>query len=149
MLSLKLPRCSLGLNPLPNHSSFCIHVDHILCVCVVSRFSRVRLFVTLWTVAHQVPLSTGFSRQEYWSWLPCPPPGIKPSSLLSSALTGLFFFLPLAPPGKPETHTSSNKTSSMKAFEICLFHLLLLAYINHNLLSAKFSNISCTFPGTR
>ena len=34
-------------------------------VCVLSHFSRVQLFVTPWTVAHQVPLSMGFSRQEY------------------------------------------------------------------------------------
>ena len=46
-----------------------------LCVCTLSHFSHVRLFATLWTVAHQDPLSTGFSRQEYWSGLPCPPPG--------------------------------------------------------------------------
>ena len=49
------------------------------------------------TVACQAPLSVGFSRQEYWSGLPCPPPGhlpdpgIKPESLLSAALTGGFF----------------------------------------------------------
>ena len=42
--------------------------------CMLSRFSCVQFFVTLWTVAHQVPLSMGFSRQEYWSGLPCPPP---------------------------------------------------------------------------
>ena len=44
--------------------------------CILSHFSRVRLCVTLWTAAHQAPLSTGFSRQEYWSWLllPCPSP---------------------------------------------------------------------------
>ena len=42
---------------------------------MLSRFSCVRLFVTPWTVAHQVPLSMGFSRQEYWSGLPCSPPG--------------------------------------------------------------------------
>ena len=40
-----------------------------------SRFSWVRLFVTPWTVAHQAPLSMGFSRQEYWSGLPFPSPG--------------------------------------------------------------------------
>ena len=40
--------------------------------CVLSRVSRIRLFVTLWTVAPQAPLSLGFSRQEYWSGLPCP-----------------------------------------------------------------------------
>ena len=54
--------------------------------CMLSCFSRVRLFMTLWTVAHQAPLSMGFSRQEYWSGLPCPPQqylpntGIKPTS---------------------------------------------------------------------
>ena len=41
-------------------------------------FSHVRLFATLWTAAHEAPLSMGFSRQEYWSWLPCPPPGDLP-----------------------------------------------------------------------
>ena len=46
--------------------------------CVLTRFSRVRLFATLWTVARQAPLSMGFSRQEYWSGLPCPPPGDLP-----------------------------------------------------------------------
>ena len=51
---------------------------------------------TLWTVAHQAPLSMGFSRQEYWSGLPCPlpgdlpDPGIEPTSL-TSALAGQFF----------------------------------------------------------
>ena len=41
--------------------------------------SCVRLFVTPWTVAHQAPLSMGFSRQENWSGLPCPPPGDLPN----------------------------------------------------------------------
>ena len=46
---------------------------------VLSCFSCVWLFVTLWTVAHQVPLSMGFSRQEYGSRLPRPPPGDLPN----------------------------------------------------------------------
>ena len=55
------------------------------------------LFATPWTVAHQVPLSKKFPRQEYWSELPCPPPralpdpGIKLMSLMSPALVGGFF----------------------------------------------------------
>ena len=59
--------------------------------------NHVQLFATPWTVACQAPLFTGFSRQEYWSGLPCPPPGhllhpgIKPKSLMSSALAGGFF----------------------------------------------------------
>ena len=61
------------------------------------RWSSVRLFATPWTLAHQAPPSMGFSRQEYWSGWPCPPPGdlphsgIEPSSLLSPALAGRFF----------------------------------------------------------
>ena len=50
-----------------------------VCACVFSHFSRVRLFATLWTVAHQPPLSIGLSRQEYWSGLPCLPPGDLPN----------------------------------------------------------------------
>jgi len=55
-----------------------------------------RLFAILWTVTHQTPLSMGFSRQEYWSGLPCPPPGdlpdpgIEPASLV---LVGGFFIM--------------------------------------------------------
>ena len=66
-------------------------------MCMLSRFSHVRLFATLWTVAHQAPLSVGFSRQEYWSGLLCPPPGhlpnpgIEPTSLMSPALADWFF----------------------------------------------------------
>ena len=68
------------------------HTHIYVCVCVLSHFSCVRLFATLWTVAHQAPLSIGFSRQEYWSGLPCSPPedlsnpGIEPASLMSPAL---------------------------------------------------------------
>ena len=77
--------------------------------CVLRHFSCVWLFATLWTVAHPTP-SMGFSRQEYWSKLPCPPPGdlsdpgIEPASLTSPALVGGFFTtLWLLQPGKPES----------------------------------------------
>ena len=59
--------------------------------------SRVRLFVILWTVAHQAPLPMEFSRQEYCSGLPfpsprdLPDPGIEPASLTSPALASGFF----------------------------------------------------------
>ena len=46
---------------------------------MLSDFSRVQLFTALWTVAHQDSLSMGFSRQEHWSGLPCPPPGNLPN----------------------------------------------------------------------
>ena len=45
---------------------------------MLNRFSHIRLFVTLRKLACQAPLSMGFSRQEYWSGLPCPPPGDLP-----------------------------------------------------------------------
>ena len=48
-------------------------------IFVVQSPNHVPLFLTLWTVAHQSPLSMGFSRQEYWSGLPCCPPGDLPS----------------------------------------------------------------------
>ena len=58
----------------------------ILFLCVLSHFSCVRLFVTLWTVAHQAPLSMGFSRQEYLSGLPFPTLGDLPHQGLNSRL---------------------------------------------------------------
>ena len=70
-----------------------------------------RLFVTLWTIACQAPLSMGFSRQEYWSGLPCPPPGdlsnpgIEPASLTSPVLAGGFFNT--KPPRKPSMGITS------------------------------------------
>ena len=48
--------------------------------CLLSCFSHVQLFTTLWTVACQAPLSMGFSGQEYWSGLPCTPPRDLPDS---------------------------------------------------------------------
>ena len=59
-----------------------------------------------WTVAHQAPLSVGFSRQEYWSGLPFPPPGDLPDpGIEPRSRTSLLHWqagsLPLAPPGKP------------------------------------------------
>ena len=74
---------------------------------VPSCFSCVQFFAILWTVAHQLPLSMGFSRQEYWSGLPCPSPGdlpkpgIEPASLMFPGLAGRFL-VPLGPPRKPK-----------------------------------------------
>ena len=71
---------------------------------LLSHFSGVQLFVTSWTVAHQVPLSMKFSKQEYWSGLllptprHLPDPGIEPMSLVSPALAAGFFTT--VPPGK-------------------------------------------------
>ena len=66
-------------------------------LCVLSCFSHIQLCSTLRTVACQSPQSMGFSRQESWSGLPCPPPGnlpdpgIKPESLTTPALACEFF----------------------------------------------------------
>ena len=51
-------------------------------MCMLSRFSRVQLSMTPWIGARQAPLSKGFSRQEYWSGLPCPPPGDLPNPVM-------------------------------------------------------------------
>ena len=65
--------------------------------CILNYFCSVRLCVTLQTLACQAPLSMGFSRQEYWSELPCPPlrdfpdSGTEPVSLTSPVLAGGFF----------------------------------------------------------
>jgi len=48
-------------------------------LCMLSRFSRVQLSATLWTIVHQAPLSMGLSRQEYWRGLPCPSPWDLPN----------------------------------------------------------------------
>ena len=80
--------------------------------------SHVRLFATLWTLAHQAPLSMGFSRLEYWSGLPfltpgdLPNPGIETTSLASSALAGGFFTT--EPLGQPKQLLECGK------FKFCL-----------------------------
>ena len=71
-------------------------------VVVVQWLSHVQLFATLWTIAHQAPLSMGFPRQEYWSGLPFPSPGDLPNpgiKPMSPEFAGRFFTT--EPPGKP------------------------------------------------
>ena len=87
---------------LPGFSVHGISQARILVKVKVKSLSRVRLFVTPWTVAYQASPSMGFSRQEYWSGLPfpspgdLPDPGIEPGSpaLEADALTS-------EPPRKP------------------------------------------------
>ena len=76
------------------------HNKHNICnryLCMLCHLSCVQLFATPWAVAHQAPLSMGFSEQEYLSGLPCPPTGdlpnlgIKPKFLKSPSLAGRFF----------------------------------------------------------
>ena len=81
-------------------------------VCVLSCFICVQLFVTPWTVAHQAPLSMGFSRQEYWSGLLGPPPRDLPDPGIEPGLLCLLHWqvgsLPLVPPGGPRDNYSSH-----------------------------------------
>ena len=93
------------------HSAF--FMGQLSLLMKVKLLSRVRLFATPWTVAHQAPSSMGFSRQEYWSGLPfpspgdLPDPGIKPTSpaLQADALTSV-------PPGKQSGSQKNRDQSS-------------------------------------
>ena len=91
---------------------------------LLSRFGHVQLCAALWTVACQAPLSMAFSRQEYWSGLPGPPPGHLPGpgiELVSPARQA--DSLPTDSPGKPyKCVTGKNKSDSISD----LFLLLLL-----------------------
>ena len=83
-----------------HYKNICVHYE-----CMLSCFSRVQLFATLWTVAHGTPLSMGFSRQEYWSGCHALLQGIFPTQ--GSSLSLLCFLhcqvgsLSLVPPGNP------------------------------------------------
>ena len=85
-------------------------------VCVLSHLSQARLFGTSWTIACQARLFMGFSRKEYWSGLPCPPPGdlpnpgIKPTSPVSLALQADSF--PLSQGSPNRTYFVLNLTLS-------------------------------------
>ena len=76
--------------------SMCVSLCVCVCTRILSRFSHVPFFVTLWTVACQTSLFKEFPSQEYWSGLPCPSPGdladtgIKPRSLMSPTMAGSF-----------------------------------------------------------
>ena len=81
--------------------------------------NHVRLCVAPWTVARQAPLSMGFSRQESWSGLPCPPPGdfpdpqIKPESPVSPALQAdsLLLSHQSSPPKGPDYSKTAEEHS--------------------------------------
>ena len=63
------------------------------------------MLVTPWTVVHQVPLPMGFFRQEYWSGLPFPSPGVLPDPGIEPRSPALQVdSLPIEPPGKPIVH---------------------------------------------
>ena len=94
-------------------------------MCCAYLLGHVRLFTPPRTVAHQAPLSIGFSRQDYWSGLPLPPPGelpnlgIKPKSVPSPALAGRIFTS--APPGSPLEACTSVSMYSLFPHDILSF----------------------------
>ena len=110
----------------------CLLIRVLLCflfvfsLCMLSYFSRVRLFATLWPVALQAALSVGFSRQEYWNELPFPPhgnlpdPGIEPTSL--PLLHWQASSLPPVPPGRPFQSLGEEQHDLGYAFLKCFIH---------------------------
>ena len=91
-----------------------------VCVCVCAQLlSHIQLSATPWIVAHQAPLSMGFSRQKHWNGLPfsspgdLPNPGIEPPSLVSPALAGeVFTAVPLGNP----VHVFSIRFFSLRSY---------------------------------
>ena len=75
-----------------------------MCIVVLS-LSPVGLFATLWIIAHQAPLSMGFSRQEYWSGLSCPLPGVLTQGWNLYLLHCQADFLPLRHQESPYVHS--------------------------------------------
>ena len=81
-------------------------------VCLLSCFSRDRLFEIPRTVVHHTPLSMEFSRQEYWSGLPCPPPGALPNPGIESAS--------LVPPELADRFFTTSATSDISNSKLLL-----------------------------
>ena len=120
LILLHWQECSLPLVP-PGK-------PNVRMLLLLSRFSHVRFFATLWTVAHQAPLSMGFSRQKYWNGLPCPPPGdlldprIEPQSFVSCISKWILYHkhylgsknIPL-----PATHTKNASSAVLQDTNKC------------------------------
>ena len=118
------------------------------CACILGCFSHVQLLVILWTVAPQAPLSMGFSRQEYWNGLPCPPPrdlpntGIKPCLLHWQVES-----LTLVPPGKPGiSGQTSELLIEVEAAPVPQHQHSLISF-KEFIKSHKFRRIEGGFPG--
>ena len=93
---------------------------------MLSLFSRVQLCATPWTIAPQAPLSMEFSRQEYRSGLPCPPPGDLPNPGIDRSPALQADSLPSEPRGKP--NYLHYLLSFSQSYAECL-HLLILVVL--------------------
>ena len=135
----------------PRYACMSLHAYNL------SYFSFNQFFATSWTVAHQSPLPMGFSRQEYWSGLPCPPPGALLTQRSNHHLLCLLHWqagsLTLAPPEKPLYLTAVVQllscvrlfaTPGTAAYEASLPHCLLEFLL---LLLSRFSRVRlCATP---
>ena len=108
-----------------------------MCACVLSCFSHVWLFVMLWTVALQAPLSMGFSRQEDWSGLPfpfprdLPNPGIEPVSRMSPSLAGGVFTTRASWEAQCHTVYSPWVSSLLPKLCLCIFSMFLCVVVDY------------------
>ena len=98
----------------------------VIHLCMLSHFSCVWLCAALCSVAHPAPLSMGFSRQEYWSGLPCPPPGVSSwpgdQTIVFYLLHWQVGSLPLVPPGKPLLSGCISLNRMLPSFSIFKDH---------------------------
>ena len=118
-----LSSLAIGWRP----ASAACHVAAELCA-----LSHVQLSAAPWTTGHPAPLSMQFSRQEYWSGLPFPSPGdltnprIKPASLVSPALVGVFFTtVPLCATWTYQSRRTQKARESDKIEATCFYNLTL------------------------
>ena len=105
----------------------------------VKSLSRVRFFVTLWTVAHQAPPSMGFSRQEYWSGLPFPSPGDLPDLGMEPESPALQENSSLSHQGSPSSFYKTEKT--IQGRKVWLF--------NEWLNSLTYTDTACPLPSKK
>ena len=95
----------------------CVWGGGVVCVCVLS---HVQLSVTLWTIAFQVALDMGFSKQKYWSGVPFPSPGIFPTQGSNQSLLHLLHwqmdYLPVVPNSNPLESNFFTYIKNLKMF---------------------------------
>ena len=132
----------------------------ILYMCVLSCCSRVQHYMMLWTIACQVPLSMGVSRQEDWGGLPYLPPEDLPTQGSNLSLLSLLHWqagsLPLVPAGKHNSTVTEFKKSSMAPYYLVLESQVHIPQVamqdlprsDHSLTSKPYTHISTNAQAT-